>query len=232
MDEKLATKLQKQAEQATKVLIAEIESDVQPPIAHKAFESHEMLKKKAVQAFLEDMNNIQHGMEQGLIALKEACAEHPETFDQLASALIKNASTEESEESQAQDVNLLINTIYEIALSLSKENKIEKAALVLELCIALNPFIFDIWFLYGKLLQVMHHDRAALYAFQMGAFLKADNPYCYAHIAKSWIALGAPHEANASIATALNLFHKKDDEALFSYCEALHTYAEHMHKAA
>ncbi len=234
----LIQRLTKQTDSLVNSMLKEVESNVQPPPPENNFEPIQVLQKKASEAIQNDLSAVQTNLQMGFKVIVESLSKDPLQYEKLTTWFtthiddIQSSMAEgnkfEQTESLAQKLNFpeeLLTTIYGITLGLMDEKQYEQAAAVSIVCLTIEPRVFSFWFTYGKILQLLQTDDAALYAFQMALTFDKCNPYVYAYMAKSWIALNMPEEANSCLLSALQYCEgNKDDDDLVHYCYSLQAY--------
>jgi len=116
----------------------------------------------------------------------------------------------------------LLEVMYGTVEFLTEARRYEEAVKALMICISLNPTIVDFWMQYGHILQNLQQHESALFAFQMAEMFDAENPTLYAYMAKSWLDLEMPIDADECIDKALALCENEDAFAeLVDYCNML-----------
>ena len=156
----------------------------------------------------------------GLEELKKWFAEHENDFIQHAK--------EEQEITLQRKLKLPfkhLGLMYQSAAYLYGREMYKEAVKAMAVCIALNPTIYDFWFLYGSILQKMKEHELSLVILQIAAGLEENNPYPIAYMAKSWVDLENWTEAAASLKEAKTLCNKSHEfDEVKEYCQSLSTF--------
>lgn len=210
---------------------------VAPPPPERAFDSIFVLKKKAIFEAESGLNNLQNEIQVGMqIVMDVMEREDPTHFHEMMTWLSENeemiASTMQAAATKQSPVNempfppAILSAIYAIVKTLMANQKFEQAAHAIHVCLSADANILSYWITYSSILQSMHDDVSALYALQVALTLDDNNPYTHAYIAKSWIALSQPQEAQKSLQTALQLCTNSHFQNLIDYCLALNAYCD------
>lgn len=89
----------------------------------------------------------------------------------------------------------LLAAMHQAAIYLLNEHRLDEAIAAMTVCLQINSTLSPLWFTYAQILQSREDQEAAIYAFNVAAILDEENPYIYAHLARSWIALGEWQQA-------------------------------------
>jgi len=238
--DKTINEIEKQVERLNEMYIEEVGKSVLPPPPNQAFESFETKKRKAVLEAKNSLSEINSEVQKGMqLIMKFLKEKHPSKYDGLKVWFDKNktnflealqstsAVTSRSNQKPIPIPETFAETIDEIVTYFIDNNQFDEAANVMLICVSLKPQSLPDWIKYSSILQRNHDDIGALYALQIALALNSNNPFTYAHIARSWVALKQPKEAQENLKIALHFCEGVDEcENLIDYCKALNAYCE------
>jgi tetratricopeptide (TPR) repeat protein len=228
----------KQMESIKATLLEEVSKSVAMPDPTKPLESHAMLKKKATLQAEEGLKSLNDTLASGMQALADALKMQgkEELTHEIGMWFQDNMhlSTMASADSQEQNQSLqdqlhfppkYLNAIYEAGCFLADQNRNTDAIKVFAICLILNSELPAVWMQYGLALQKNQQHEEAIYAFSICSILSAqENPYTYAHIARSLITFKLWQEAEENLELALK--YATENEELTGYCHHLHEWIQ------
>lgn len=231
-------------------LCQEIEDDVKKSIAEpppeQRYISVDMLRNKAALETREALSQLQGLMAKGLTAIintlrandkSEQADKILDWFGDNAENIAKfmDAKDESLGERTLEDVlkfpRKSLNAMHEAAKQLLKEQRYDEALAAINICLQINATLQQLWFTYGLILQARGDQEPAIYVFNVAAIMDEENPYIYAHMARSWIVLGEWQIAFDTIQKAKEICKEHAEYTdLIAYCQELEEWMDKYQK--
>jgi len=208
-----------------------IKSDVNDYNPSNPFNSAKVIEQKKIFEIKSELNELQEKSALGLSLIVDELIRLKKTDEVL---VITDWFEENSDRIGAvadNDLETLeemidfpteyLYVMHEAILSLIAEKKFENLESSIALCLLLNSTIPEIWFTNGLVLQVNRKHEEAIYAFGISDILSpVENPYTYAHIARSLITFKLWQDAKDYLNKSLNAI-KENDTELSTYVKQL-----------
>jgi len=209
------------------------------PLPENALESAESLKIKKTLEIKEESKNFSKSLDIGLGSIIQALNDQDKSdeaddiidwFEEHLDRMANITPEEIEKESFGKIMNFPLSYLFlmhQAITHLIDLEKYEEAQGALTFCLLLNATIPEIWFTNGVVLQKMNKHEEAIYAFGIADALNTkEDPYIYAHMARSLMTFKLWQEAEEFLVKAVNLCQENDAELLvysqnlIKFCEA------------